>query len=249
MSTFTQLFSVSQSGMRLNMLDMDNISNNLANINTDGYKATRLNFQEMLNQNTLEGGTLAGQQTDMDQGALKTTTRNMDWAISGNGYFAIKMPDGKVAYTRNGSFDLDANHNIVTTEGLPLVWNGTLPTDAEQVQIDTDGYVSYHMPDEDTSIRHTAGQVSLYRFINPSGLESNGSNLFIATEESGAAIGGVPNSNGLGSTVGFSLENSNVDLSEQFSHMLVVQRAFQITSRALSQSDSMLSQAIQMRQA
>ena len=249
MSTFSQLFNVSQSGMRLNMLDLDNISNNLANINTDGYKATRLNFQELLNGTTMEGATLAGQQLDEEQGSLKTTTRNMDWAISGSGYFAIQMQNGEIAYTRNGSFDLDANHNIVTTEGQPLVWNGTLPTDAEQVEIDTDGYVTYRLPDDETSVRRTAGQVSLYRFTNSSGLEARGSNLWVATDASGAAIGGEPNTNGLGSTVGFTLENSNVDLSEQFSHMLVVQRAFQMTSRALTQSDSMLSLAIQMRQA
>lgn len=245
MSTFTQLFNVSQSGMRLNMLDMDTVSNNLANINTDGYKSTRLNFQELLTDATLEGARLASHTTDTTEGSLKNTGRNMDWAISGEGYFALRQPNGQIAYTRSGNFQLDANQNILSTDGIPLVWNGTLPSTAQDVQIDSNGNVTYLNSGDE--IRYTAGQVSLYRFSNPSGLLSEGDNLSIATPSSGAAISGLPNTNGLGSTVGSTLENSNVSLSQELSRMIIIQRIFQTTSSALTQSNQMLTGAIQMR--
>jgi flagellar basal body rod protein FlgG len=248
MSTFTQLFNIPQSGMRLNMLDLYTISNNLANINTSGYKASRLNFQELLQKTTLEGSTLAGQQINTNQGALETTERSMDWAISGDGYFAVRLQNGEVAYTRDGSFEVDANRNIVTSDGLPLIWSGTLPEGAQSVQIDSSGNVTYATSSTDQN-RLSAGQVTLYRFINPSGLINTGGNLWSASDTSGTAISGTPNTNGLGSTVGSTLESSNVELSDQFSHMLVVERAFQMTSRALTQADTMMSEAIQMRSA
>jgi len=248
MATFTQLYNVPQSGMRLDMLGLDTISNNLANINTSGYKGARLNFQELLKQATLEGATLAGQQINLTQGALETTDRSMDWAISGDGYFAVRLTNGEVAYTRDGSFEVDEGHNIVTSDGFPLVWSGTLPAEAQNVQINTDGKVTYSLSSTDEN-RYSAGQVTLYRFINPSGLTNTGQNLWSANDVSGAAISGTPNANGLGYTVGSTLERSNVDLADQLSHMLIIERAFQLTSRALTQADTMASEAIQMRSA
>ena len=247
MGTFTQLFDVSQSGMRLNMLALDTISNNLANVNTDGFKETRLDFQELLNQASLDGARVANSQMNSTEGALKNTGRELDWAISGNGFFAVQKENGQTAYTRSGSFQLDSNHKIVNTDGLPLIWNGTIPADAQKVEIDSNGNVSYSL-NALNEARTVAGQVPLYRFANPSGLSSDGSNLLTETAASGTAVSGLPNTNALGKIVGFTLENSNVDMSEQFSQMLIVQRIYQSTARALTQSNTMLSEAIKMRQ-
>jgi flagellar basal-body rod protein FlgG len=131
-------------------------------------------------------------------------------------------------------------------DGLPLIWNGSLPTDAQQVEVDPHGNVSYSL--NANGARVVAGQVPLYRFVNPSGLSSDGNNLLTETAASGTAISGQPNTNALGIVVGSTLESSNVDMSGQFSHMLIVQRIYQSTSRALTQSNQMLSQAIKMRQ-
>jgi flagellar basal-body rod protein FlgG len=247
MSSFTQLFNVSQSGMRLNMLDLDTISNNLANVNTDGFKESRMDFQELLNQAALDGARVANTQVNSAQGALKNTGRELDWAISGDGYFGVRQDNGQIAYTRNGSFQLDSNHNLVNLDGLPLVWNGTIPANAQKVEIDGSGSVSYSLNSQDGG-RIVAGQVPLYRFANPSGLQNKGNNLLLETPASGTAASGQANTNSLGTVVGFTLESSNVDMSEQFSHMLIVQRIYESTSRALQQSNTMLSEAIRMRQ-
>jgi flagellar basal-body rod protein FlgG len=247
MGTFTQLFNVSQSGMRLNMLDLDTISSNLANVNTDGFKESRMDFQELLNQAALDGTRAANTQMNNSQGALKNTGRDLDWAISGDGFFGVRQENGQIAYTRNGSFQLDSNHNLVNGDGLQLVWNGTIPADAVKVEVDSNGNVTYAL-NALNEARTVAGQVPLYRFANPSGLLSNGNNLYLESAASGAAVSGQPNTNALGTVVGFTLESSNVDMSEQFSHMLIVQRIYQTTARALQQSNQMLSQAIKMRQ-
>jgi flagellar basal-body rod protein FlgG len=247
MGTFSQLFNVSQSGMRLNMLDMDTISNNLANVNTDGFKSSRLDFQELLNQASLDGSRVANSQMNFAQGPLKNTGRDLDWAISGDGFFGIRKDNGQVAYTRNGNLQLDSSHNLVNMDGQPLIWNGTIPADAQKVEIDNSGNVSYALNSLDGA-RTVAGQVPLFRFANPSGLSSDGGNLLTETPASGTAISGQPNTNSMGTIVGFTLENSNVDMSEQFSHMLIVQRIYQSTAKALTQSNQMLSEAIKMRQ-
>jgi len=246
MGTFTQLFNVSQSGMRLNMLDLDTTSSNLANVNTDGFKESRLDFQELLNQAALDGARVANTQMNNTQGALKNTGRTLDWAISGNGFLGVKQANGQTAYTRNGSFQLDSNHNLVNMDGLPLVWNGTLPVNASQVEVDGSGAVSYSL-NSLSGERIIAGQVPLYQFTNSSGLLSNGDNLLLETPASGAPTVGQPNTNAMGSLVGSTLESSNVDMSEQFSHMLIVQRIYESTARALTQSNQMLTQAIKMR--
>ena len=248
MSTFTQLFNVPQSGMRQNMLDLDTVSNNLANINTEGFKESRLDFQELLDKNILEGTYSAGQTVNLTQGSLKTTNRDMDWAISGNGFFGIQKTDGTMAYTRNGSFSIDSNHKITNSDGLPLVWSGSLPDNAQNVHIDNNGNVFYNLG-TNTGTDIKAGTVSLYRFVNPSGLQNDGNNLLLATTASGTAINGQANANGMGLIQGDTLESSNVDLSSQMSHMLLVERIFQTTSKALQQSNTMLSEAIHMRQA
>jgi len=247
MGTFTQLFNVSQSGLRLNLLDMDTVSNNLANINTDGFKSTRMDFQELLNQKTLDGARVADTQMDNSQGALKNTGRDLDWAVSGEGFFGIKQQNGQIAYTRSGSFQMDSNRNLVDMNGNPLVWNGSIPADAVKVEVDTNGSVSYAL-NSSSGVRTIAGQVLLYQFANPSGLLNNGDNLLLETPASGAAVSGKPNTSTLGTVVGDTLENSNVNMTDQFSHMLIVQRIYEATSRALQQSNTMLSEAIKMKQ-
>lgn len=247
MTSFTQLFKVAQTGMNLNMLGLDTISDNLANFNTEGFKESRLDFQELLTQSVLSGARLANRTTNFTQGALKESERDMDWAIEGEGFFAVTQQDGTVAYSRQGSFQIDSNMNIVNGDGLPLVWSGSLPANASDVKIDTIGNVMYCL-DGDTSVNYVAGQVQLYQFINNNGLDSIGNNLYLETDISGTATGGTPGSNGLGNTIGGYLESSNVDLSAQMTKMILTERIFQTTSKALNQTNTMMSEAISMRQ-
>jgi flagellar basal-body rod protein FlgG len=221
------------------------VSTNLANVNSVGYKASRVNFQEVLNSVSVPGGTRAGAtQRRMAAGALQTTGQPLDLAIEGDGYFAVRLPDGRTAYTRDGHFEKDASGQIVTASGYPLIWTGRLPTTPyEDLLVGQDGVVRVAANGVETQV----GQIGLTRFSNPSGLLGVGDNMWVESLVSGAAQTGTPSAGGFGPLLNSVLESSNVNLADQFTQMMSLQKAYSMSIRAFQQTDQMFGLAIQMR--
>jgi flagellar basal-body rod protein FlgG len=253
--TFTGLIEVGRSTLVTRLFDMDNISQNLANFNNFGYKATRQNFQEVLNAssqkgiNALSGNGLTGTQTLLQQGALIQQSEALNMAIQGEGFFAVTLPDGRKAYTRNGEFRLDGQGNIANASGYALDWTGSgaAMTNFSEIAVDRDGTV--RVKDAGATTYRVAGQVNMYRFTNPTALQGYGDNMWLPTSASGAPISGAPaSSRNFGQVIGNSLEGSNVNMAEEASRMVVVQRSFDLATRNLKMTDEMMAQAIHMRQ-
>lgn len=242
--SFGSLYHLARNGMMARQLDMNGISNNLANVHTPGYKQTRINFQEVLVEKVLGGVASVSSQADTTQGALLITENPMDWAIEGEGYFAIKLPNGETGYTRDGSFTLDKNGSILTSGGLKLDWTGTVPANADLVNIDVNGTVKARVNGDWNDI----GTVQLASFINPGGLRSYGSNIWLESEASGTPTKGVPGSETLGYIRGYVIEQSNVNMTQELTKLIRTQRGFESASRALQKTDEMVSMAIRMRQ-
>ncbi len=238
-----QILNISRCGMMARMNDLDLVSHNLANINTTGFKTSRSNFQEMLNQRLYNGVQLRTTQHFMDQGAFKQTAHPLDLSINGEGFFSITLPDGRVAYTRDGEFNLDASRRLVNTNGYPLIWDGTIPDDAEEINIEADGTVMVMQ----NGTWNQAGTIQLARFPNANGLQGYGDNLWVETESSGAAILGAPKSEGYGEILNHTLEQSNVNIANEMTQMILLQRSFDLSLRTFQTTDRMLEQAIQMR--
>jgi flagellar basal-body rod protein FlgG len=238
-----QILNSSRSSLMTHMMDLDMVSNNLANINTNAFKNSRANFQEVLNLQTKSGVQVKSTQMDETQGAIRISTNALDVAIEGNGFFAVTLPDNKTAYTRDGQFTLDSASNIVTHDGLKLVWQGTVPPAAEEVRVDPNGAVMTRIGNTWTQ----SGTINLTRFPNPSGLTAYGNSLYLAAPVAGTAQTGVPGSANFGKLTGYALEGSNVDMAQEMTHMISLQRAFQISASVLQQTDTMMSEAIRMR--
>jgi flagellar basal-body rod protein FlgG len=243
--------------MNVQQTNMDTISNNLANINTTGFKKSRAEFQDLLYQTINTAGTntststtapgniqighgarLAAMVKEFTTGSLKSTSSQFDMAIEGAGFFRVTMPDGTFAYTRDGSFSLDQNGNIVNANGNPLDPQITIPQDALSVTIATDGTVSVTQPGQSTP--QQVGQITISNFINPNGLNALGHNLYQPTLASGDAIDGTPGLTGLGTVHQFNLEISNVDLADEMVNMIIGQRAYEANSKTIQTADSML---------
>ncbi len=244
-------------GMIAQQLNIDTISNNIANVNTGGFKKNRAEFADLFYQTMEYAGTATSATTSnptginiglgvrptsvskiFSQGNFKETQANLDVAITGNGFFQIQMPDGTTSYTRNGSFKLDANGNIVNADGYLLLPQITVPQDAVQVSIGTDGTVSVRQAGQ--TALNQVGQLELATFINPSGLHSLGNNLYLNTTASGDATLGNPGLNGLGETRQGFLEMSNVQLVEEMTDLITGQRAYEANSKVITTSDEML---------
>lgn len=243
MSSFSQLLNISRSTMQSCMRNLDLVSNNLANVNTTAFKRSRSNFQELLSAQGESGVEMRTTQGLMDQGTLQNTENAMDVAIEGEGFFQVALADGQTAYTRDGQFFLDAERNLVTANGYYLQWDGKIPENAAQIHFNPDGTVMALIEDTWTQI----GTVPLSRFANPGGLQIVGDNLFLASAASGEAEDGQPLEEGFGKLVGGALEGSNVNMSEEMTQMVVLQRNYQMSIKAFQQADQMLGQAIQMR--
>ncbi len=241
--SFTKILHMARSGMLSRLLNLDICSNNLANINTTGFKRTRANFQELLQAKLVNGTELKNTQRLMDQGALRQTGNPLDLAIMGEGFFQIKLPNGETAYTRDGEFLLDSNRQIVNASGYLLDWEGEIPEDATDINITEDGTVWVLVGEE----WEEAGNIELATFPNPSGLLNYGQNLLLETDISGEPQRSTPNSEGTGKIVSKSLEQSNVNLAEEMTQMVVLQRSFEICLRTFQNTDQMLYQAIHMR--
>ena len=244
-------------GMMAQQTQIDVVSNNISNVNTIGYKKQRAEFADLFYQTMEYAGTSTSQTTKsptgisvglgarttaitkiFTQGNFKETHNNLDLAIQGDGFFQIELPDGRIAYTRDGAFKLDANGNIVTSDGYKLIPNITLPPDTVQISIGTDGTVSILQAGQ-TQMQQI-GQIQLAKFINPAGLHSLGSNLYINTSASGDPIVDVPGQNGLGEIRQGFVEMSNVQLVEEMTDLITGQRAYDAASKAITTSDEML---------
>jgi flagellar basal-body rod protein FlgG len=233
------------------------ISNNLANVNTTGFKKGRAAFQDLVYQNIRQVGAQSSQNTQYptgltlgtgvrivatekvyEQGSLQQTNNSLDVAITGRGFFQITLPDGTLAYTLDGSFKMDGQGNLVTSNGYALSPAITIPANAQTITIGTDGTVS--VTTTGTTAPTQVGQIQLADFINNSGLQPRGDNLLIESVASGAPQVGTPGTNGLGATQQGSLETSNVNVVEELVSMIETQRAYEMNSKAISTTDQML---------
>lgn len=248
------------SGMIAQQLNLDNIANNLANASTAGFRKRRLQFQDLLYQSLIVPGSAATQETTVPtglqiglgtrsaasemiqaQGDLASTGNPLDLAIQGTGFFQILLPSGDIAYTRSGAFHLDAEGNMVTSEGDQLEPSVAVPPDALSVSIGADGTVSVTQPGQQTA--QQVGTIDLALFPNPGGLDSIGKNLFLATSASGDPIIGTPGgSDGLGTLRQGTLEESNVNVVEEFIQMILTQRAYEANSKVVRAADEMFQQ-------
>ena len=246
------------SGMRGEQTNMDIVAHNIANVNTYGGKKIRAEFQDLIYQTLRDAGAASGGDSQyptglqiglgtrvaatnriFTQGPLQTTENPTDIGIQGEGFFRIEMPDGSTAYTRDGSFKLDSERRMVTTDGYPLADGITIDENApsDSIVISGDGRVSCTPAGGE---QQEVGQITLARFVNPSGLTAIGKNLFIVSEASGDAIEGNPGEDGAGTLTQGTLEMSTVLIVEEMVNMIVAQRAYESNSKAIITSDSML---------
>jgi flagellar basal-body rod protein FlgG len=238
--------TISRQDMLSRLTDLDVTSNNLGNINTAGFKANRSNFQEMLNQRLKEGNRIMATQVMPAQGSLRDSANPLDWAIQGEGFFSVTLPDGTIGYTRDGQFTLDAERNLVTARGYPLVWDGEIPEGATDIRIQSNGTITAVDADGQNV---DVGAIQLTRFPNPTGLDSFGDNVWLESDASGAAQAGAPGEENYGMISSHKVEQSNVDLSRELTHLMTLQRSFSMSLTAFQQTDLMISQAINLRKA
>ena len=254
------------SGMTAQQLNIDNIANNLANANTTGYKSRRAQFQDLLYQSMVAPGSSSGQSTvvpaglqlglgtraasneiNFQQGSFTSTSNPLDLVIQGLGFFQIKQPNGEIAYSRNGSFQLDSTGNLVTSDGNTLQPQITIPAAAQSINIAADGTVTYVLPGQIQA--QNAGQITIATFQNPAGLSSLGDSLFSPTDASGAAIVGAPGSTeGQGTILQGYTEQSNVSIVEEFINLIAAQRAYEANSKVVKAADEMYQQVNNLTQ-
>ncbi len=246
-----------KTGLDAQNTQMAVISNNLANSNTTGFKADRAAFQDLMYQNVQQVGAQSTQNTqystglslgtgvkiaatekNFSQGSVLQTGGTLDLSITGQGFFQITMPDGTLAYTRDGSFSMDATGNVVTASGYPLSPSITVPVGSQSVSVGSDGTVSVTAPGATKAT--TVGQVQLANFINVQGLQPVGNNLLVESGSSGSPQAGAPGLNGLGTLQQGSLETSNVNTVTELVNMITCQRAYEMNSKAISTTDQML---------
>ncbi|MCK9606438.1 MAG: flagellar basal-body rod protein FlgG [Methylomonas sp.] len=249
---------VAKTGLDAQQTRMAVISNNLANVNTTGFKKSRPLFEDLIYQNVRQVGSQTTQNTQLPtglqlgtgvrtvateklhtQGNILQTENSLDVAINGRGYIQILMPNGDIDYTRDGSLKLDSTGQLVTSGGLTLEPNITIPQDAISISIGRDGTVNVVQPG--SAAATNVGQIQLADFINPTGLEPVGENLFRESVASGPPIIGIPGENELGSLQQGALETSNVNVVEELVNMIETQRAYEMNSKAISTTDEMLS--------
>ena len=248
------------SGMQAQQKNIDVVANNLANVNTTGFKRSRADFQDLIYQNIKSSGAPATNATQLPTGIqiglgtrlasvskifapgdFTQTGNELDIAIEGDGFFQIQQPDGTTGYSRAGAFKKDSQGRVVTPDGNPLLPEVVIPSNAIKVNIGSDGTVSVIQAGQNTPT--TVGAIQLASFSNPAGLSSMGKNIYQPTDASGAATTGTPGQNGLGTVTQGLLEMSNVSVAEEMVNMIVGQRAYEINSKAVQTSDEMLQTA------
>jgi len=253
---------IAKTGLEAQQTQMDVVSNNLANVSTTGFKRARAVFEDLLYQTIRQPGAQSSEQTQLPsglqlgtgvkpvateriftQGNLQQTGNAKDVAIQGNGFFQVQMPDGTTSYTRDGSFQLDSNGQLVTASGYPVQPAITIPPDAQTLTIARDGTVSVQQPGSSTV---TVGTLQLATFVNPAGLQSLGENLYAESASSGTPSSNTPGSNGAGTLNQAYVETSNVNVVEEMVNMIQTQRAYEINSKAIQTSDQMLARLTQL---
>ena len=249
---------VSKTGLSAQDMNLTTISNNLANVSTTGFKRDRADFEDLLYQirrqpggqstqdselpSGLQLGTgvrIVGTQKIFTEGSLQTTEQPLDMAVNGRGFFQVLLPDGTTSYTRDGSFHLSSDGQIVTSQGFALEPAIVIPPETQTFTVGEDGTVSVTIAG--TAAAQVIGNVQTADFINPAGLQSQGGNLFLETASSGAPQIGTPGLNGFGLTMQSMLETSNVSTVEEMVNMITTQRAYEMNSKVISTADQMLS--------
>jgi flagellar basal-body rod protein FlgG len=251
-------------GMEAQQLNIDVISNNLANVNTAGFKKSRVDFQDLLYQTLRSAGTTEAQgaqvptgiqvglgtraaaiQKVFSQGDFQQTENPLDLVIEGGGFFQIQLPSGSMAYTRDGTFKLDAQGRMVTSDGFPLDPQITIPAEATAISIGSDGTVSVTLPGQNAP--QEIGQIQIAKFSNPAGLTNAGRNLLQVSAASGEPIVDTPGLNGLGTLSHGFVEMSNVKVVEEMVNMIIAQRAYEVNAKAIQTADEMLNIANNLR--
>jgi flagellar basal-body rod protein FlgG len=242
-------------GMESQQMNLDVISNNLANVNTTGYKESKLQFQDLLYETTRAAGSQQGGGNELPgslqigqgaipiateriftQGDLSQTGGNLDMAIQGAGFFQVQMPDGSLAYTRDGAFKTNSQGQVVTSDGYPVQGGfEPVPTGTTNITISATGAVTYT-----TSSGTTSSQIQLANFNNPGGLQAIGHNLYTETDASGTAQLGQPTENGIGEIQQGYLELSNVSVVQEMVNLILAQRAYEVNSKAVQAADQMM---------
>ena len=251
-------------GMMAQELNVQVISNNIANVRTNGYKRQRVHFQDLLYEHLRRAGSATSDQGTqvpagtfvgsgvktvatgrvMSQGNLTQTDKEYDLSVRGDGFFRVRMPDGRTAYTRDGSFDLDSQGQLVTKDGFIVEPGINVPQNARAVTVSASGQIQALIPGQ--TAPQDLGQIQLSRFINKVGLESIGDNLFVETAGSGPAIDGNPGGEGFGSVQQSYLEESNVNAVVEISSLIAAQRAYEMNSRVISATDQMMQATSQL---
>ncbi|HSO45088.1 MAG TPA: flagellar basal-body rod protein FlgG, partial [Rhodoferax sp.] len=254
---------IAKTGLDAQQMQMDVISNNLANVSTAGFKRARAVFEDLLYQTIRQPGAQSSEQTQLPsglqlgtgvkpvateriftQGNLQQTGSSKDVAIQGQGFFQVLMPDGTTSYTRDGSFQVDSNGQMVTASGYAVQPAITIPADTQSLTIAMDGTVSVTQAGSATPV--TVGTLQLATFINPAGLQSLGQNLYAETAASGTPGTNAPGTNGAGTLNQGYIETSNVNVVEELVNMIQTQRAYEINSKAITTSDEMLQRLSQL---
>ncbi|MBC7394780.1 flagellar basal-body rod protein FlgG [Variovorax sp. GrIS 2.14] len=254
---------ISKTGMEAQQTQLDVISHNLANVSTTGFKRASAVFEDLMYQNLRQVGANSTEQSQLPtglqlglgvrtvatsrsftQGSMQQTNNQLDLAIKGNGFFQVTQPDGTMGYTRDGSFQVDAQGRLVTAAGLPVANGITVPAGATNVSIATDGAVSATLTGQ--TAPQTIGTLAIANFVNPAGLEPRGENLYAETAASGQPQGGTAGTNGLGTVMQGFLETSNVNVVQELVSMIQTQRAYEMNSKAIQTSDQMLQKLAQL---
>ncbi len=248
---------IAKTGLNAAQSQLDVISNNLANASTNGFKKSKAVFEDLLYQTTRQPGAMSSAQTNIpsgvqigtgvrlvattknhSQGSLQQTGNPLDLAINGSGFFQVQMPDGSVGYTRDGSFQRDNQGQLVTNNGYPLMPNITVPADIKTLTISNNGMVSVVQEGSNNPI--TIGEIQLSTFVNPSGLQSVGENLYTETGASGQAQQSQPGTNGAGTVTQNYVEASNVNPVEELVAMIQAQRSYELNTKVITTADQML---------
>jgi len=260
-----QALYIASTGMAAQEQNVNVISNNIANMRTTGYKRQRAEFQDLLYQEYRRAGTttsdsgtqvpvgievgsgvrIAATPRVMSQGSVVASDKELDMAVQGEGYFMITLPDGRTAYTRDGSFERDATGKLTTVDGYEVQPGITIPNNANSVTVSPDGIVSAVIGTASTPTQ--LGQLQLARFVNKGGLESIGNNMFTETAASGSAQVGVPNADGTGNIMQSYLEEANVNAVTEIADLIAAQRAYEMNARVVTGADEMLQTTSQMK--
>ena len=254
---------ISKTGMQAQQTQLDVISNNMANVSTNGFKRASAVFEDLMYQNLRQVGAAADEQNQLPtglqlglgvrtvatsrqftQGSLQQSGNQLDIAVNGTGFLQVTMPDGTTGYTRDGSLQVDSQGRLVTSGGLPIAGDIAVPAEAQNVTISADGIVSAKLPGNPDP--QQIGNIELASFINPAGLEPLGQNMYAETVASGAPNNGAPGTGGLGKLMQGYVETSNVNVVQELVTMIQTQRAYEMNSKAIQTSDQMLQRLSQL---